>query len=81
MLVPTWMCHPDTFDAAIVSDPVIELAALKQLLILVETALTSLDNEFLLQENQDAENAATTSSVSRRRGLEGPAAQRDVGER
>jgi hypothetical protein len=78
--VPTWMCHPDTFDAAIVSNPIIELTALKQLQILVQSALSSLENEPLTRENQDAESATTTSPLSRRRDLTGPPAQGSVGE-
>jgi hypothetical protein len=71
MLVPTWMCHPETFDAAVVSDPVVKLAALKQLQSLVQTALSSLENEPLTRETQDAENATTTPPLSRRRRLTG----------
>ena len=81
MLVPTWMCHPETFDAAIVSDPVMDLAALKQLHILVQTALSSLQNAPHTREEQDAEGTTTAPPLSRGRDLTGPPAQRGVGQR
>jgi hypothetical protein len=81
MLVPTWMCHPATFDAAIVSDPVMDLAALKQLHILVQTALSSLQNAPHTREEQDAESTTTAPPLSRGRDLTGPPAQRGVEQR
>jgi len=50
MLVPTWMCHPQTFDALLTSEPVIDLKALHQLHILVHTALSSLLSELKARE-------------------------------
>jgi hypothetical protein len=75
------MCHPETFDAVIVSDPVIELAALKQLQVLVQMALSSLQCDPQPRENPDEESATTASPLSGGRDLSGPPAQRDVGER
>jgi hypothetical protein len=79
-LIPTWMCHPETFDPVIVSDPVIELTALKQLQVLVQMALSSLQSTPQPRENPDEECATTASPLSCGREPSGPPAQRDSGE-
>jgi hypothetical protein len=79
-LVPTWMCHPETFDPVIVSDPVIDLAALKQLQVLLQMALSSLHSDPQTRENPDVECETTASPLSGGRDLSNPPAQRDVGE-
>ena len=80
-LVPTWMFRPETFDAVIVSDPVIELAALTQLQVLVQMALSSLHSDPQPRENSDEECKTTASPLSSGRDLSSSPAQRDLGER
>lgn len=75
------MCRPETFDAVIVSDPLIELAALTQLQVIVQMALSSLHSDPQTRENPDEECETTASPLSGGRDLSSPPAQRDVGER
>ena len=65
-LVPTWMCHPATFDPHIVSEPVIALKALHQLHILMHTALSSSHSEPHAREEPDATCATTAAPLSHR---------------